>query len=600
MRACLCEPCAPPSHQDSRSWLAFLDRCTTLSLPHYKQVHALMLRSHALARSSLLDRAISTCAPLDPAYAARLLLNLPPPENPNSFAFNALIRAHAAAPCPHTKHQAIVLFRLMLLRSNPMPDKFSFPFVLKACAFLFALFEGKQIHGLVFKLGLAMDPYVNNGLVHMYASCGVANLARQLFDEMTEKNVVSWNSMIYGYVQLGFFEEALGLFSEMNRLGDVAPDAYTVHSVVCACAGLGAFALGVWAHRLATRLSLDNEQSLLMCNALIDMYAKCGCVTIARQVFDKMGSRDVSSWNTIIQGLSVNGSGHEALDMFSRMLKDGFKPNAITFVGLLSACAHSGLVNQGLSTFNSMRSRYGIEPAIEHYGCMVDLLGRNSRLDEAYELITTMPLTPDAIIWRTLLDSCTRSPGKLDLSKVAASHLLELDSDTSGAYVLLSKAYARANRWNNAGEVRKEMSLNNVAKPPGCSYLELDGVVHEFLAGDTSHSRSRDIYSMLDEVEGRLRSNGYVPDASKADVAEPDGGKEQSLLLHSDRVAIAFGLISTTPGTTIRLMKNLRVCSDCHHVIKLVSLIYEREVIMRDRARFHHFRQGSCSCMDYW
>lgn len=448
-----------------------------------------------------------------------------------------------------------------------------------------------------------------NSLVHFYGSCGCMGLARRVFDGMGARSAVSWNALVDGYVKCGEFETALGVFKMMQEAGSDV-DGFTMLSVVGACAGLAALSLGVWAHvYVIRRCKEDVGGDVLMQNSLVDMYAKCGCVDMAWQVFSGMNRRDVASWNAMILGFAMHGRVKEALETFSSLCgaegnHDVIKPTAISFTGVLTACNHGGMVGEGKRYFDMMRADYGIEPEIEHYGCLVDLLARAGLVEEAMDVVSAMPIKPDAVIWRSLLDGCSRkNASHVEVSELVARRAFDLEGGTasSGAYVLLSRVYASANRWDDVGLVRRLMEEKGVKKEPGCSSMEVDGVIHEFLAGDTSHPRSEEIYKMIEEVEKRLAAAGYRPDISQAPmIADVDDGKEQSLRLHSERLAIGFGLLCSRPGAPIRIMKNLRVCNDCHTVTKLISKVYGVEIIVRDRLRFHRFKDGACSCLDYW
>jgi len=343
---------------------------------------------------------------------------------------------------------------------------------------------------------------------------------------------------------------------------------------------------------------------VLINNSLLDLYCKCGVIRMARQVFNQMPERDVASWNAMILGLAMHGRVKESLDAFADMcLVEGLRPNSITFVAILSACKHGGLVAEGQRYFNLMTSEFVIEPKLEHFGCMIDLLARAGLITEALEVVNNMTCKPDVIIWRSILDACCKINAGIYISSSVATQALESEelATSSGTYVLLSRVYALANRWNDVGLVRRMMSEKGIKKEPGCSSIEIDGFVHEFLAGDTSHPQSAEIYENMREIECKLASVGYKPDSSQAPmVAGLEGAKSSSLRFHSERIAIAFGLLNVRKGMPIRILKNLRVCGDCHTITKLISSVYNVEIIVRDRTRFHHFRDGSCSCMDYW
>lgn len=334
--------------------------------------------------------------------------------------------------------------------------------------------------------------------------------------------------------------------------------------------------------------------------ALINMYARCGDIDKAKKVFDEMNERDISTYNSIIAGLGMHGKSIEAIEMFRAMLKHGFRPNSITFVGVLNACSHRGLVELGFEMFHSMVKDYKIEPRVEHYGCMVDLLGRVGRLEEAFSFITRMKTTPDHIMLGALLSAC-KIHGNLELGEKIAKTLLDCDKADSGTYVLLSNVYASSGRWKEAAKVRAEMKEGGIQKEPGCSLIEVNNEIHEFLLGDIRHPQKEEIYKKLKELEKRLRlTEGYSPKTHVSLHDIEDRQKQWALSIHSERLAICYGLISTKPHTTLRVVKNLRVCNDCHSMIKLIAKVSRRKIVVRDRNRFHHFENGICSCGDYW
>ncbi|KAM3386004.1 hypothetical protein ACQJBY_009576 [Aegilops geniculata] len=400
-----------------------------------------------------------------------------------------------------------------------------------------------------------------------------------------------------GFAVNGRPNEVLTIFRETFEV-DLMPDGFTIVSVLNACAEIGALALGRRVHVFVSKVGLVGNRHVG--NTLIDLYAKCGGVEDARKVFEEMGvGRTVVSWTSLIVGLAGNGFGKDALELFGLMEREKLIPTDITMVGVLYACSHCGLVDDGFRYFNEMKDKYGIAPKIEHLGCMVDLLGRAGRVEEAHDYISTMLLEPNAVVWRTLLGACAMHK-KLELGEAAWSRLVELDPGHSGDYVLLSNLYAAVGRWADVHILRKTMVTHGVRKNPGHSLVEIRNSVYEFVMGDRSHPESDQIYLMLAEIAERLRRQGYVPHTSNllADIEEEE--KEAALNYHSERLAIAFALLKCLPGTPIRIVKNLRVCGDCHLVIKLISKVYDREIIVRDRSRFHHFKGGECSCKDYW
>jgi pentatricopeptide repeat protein len=334
-------------------------------------------------------------------------------------------------------------------------------------------------------------------------------------------------------------------------------------------------------------------------NALIDMYAKCGRLEIARRLFEKMPKRDVVSWNVMILGYGLHGQSKDAIALFSQLEQKGIKPDDITFICILSACSHAGLVDEGRKYFNSLNRDHRFTPRMEHYICMVDLLGRAGCLDEAQELINNMPYEPDASVWGALLGAC-RIHCNIALAEYVAKHHLKLESNNTGCYVLLSNIYAAAGRWHDAAKVRTMIKTKGLKKNPGRSWIEIKNSVHTFVGGDRSHPQSEKIYAVLDSLMNDMKKEGYVHDKSFVlqDVEEEE--KENIISTHSEKLAIAFGLLETSPGMPIQITKNLRVCGDCHNATKFISKIAKREIILRDINRFHHFKDGVCSCGDYW
>lgn len=425
---------------------------------------------------------------------------------------------------------------------------------------------------------------------------GSVDEARELFDRMPERNSVSWNAMIAGYVQCGRFKNAFELFSRMRTEG-IELNKFVAASMLAACSGMGALEQGEWIHGHIERMGIELDPKLG--TTIIDMYCKCGCLDKAFKVFRGLSCRGLSSWNCMIGGLAMHGLGKEAVKLFDEMMKEEVIPDDITLLNVLSACAHAGLISEGRHYFYYMVREFRIEPKMEHFGCMVDMLGRAGLLDEAKQVIQEMPMDADAGVLGALLGAC-KIHGNVDLGEQIGRRVIELDPLNSGRYVLLANLFASAGRWDDAAEVRRLMNDRGVNKEPGCSMIEMGGVVSEFIAGGKSHPQAREIYVMVDEMLERIKAEGYAPDTSGVlhDIDEEE--KENPLYYHSEKLAIAFGLLNTRSGDTIRITKNLRVCRDCHAASKLVSKVFDREIIVRDRNRFHHFMGGECSCRDYW
>ncbi|KAH9800319.1 pentatricopeptide repeat-containing protein [Citrus sinensis] len=508
-------------------------------------------------------------------------------------SWNAMIAGYAQSG---RYEEALAIFQ-KIREENFVPNESTVVTVLSACAHMGSLELGNWVCSLIEGHGLGSNLHVTNALIDMYSKCGDLVKARDLFESIEKRDVISWNVMIGGYTHTSDYKEALMLFRQMLQ-SNIEPNDVTFLSVLPACAYLGALDLGKWIHAYIDK----NHQKLnnvSLWTSLIDMYAKCGNIKAAEQVFDGMGYKTLASWNAMISGLAMHGKADKALSLFSRMIGEGLQPDDITFVGVLSACNHAGLLDIGRQYFNAMIQDYKISPKLQHYGCMVDLLGRAGLFDEAEALLKTMEMKPDAAIWTSLLGAC-RVHGRLELGESVAKHLLELEPENPGAYVLLSNMYAGAGRWDDVATIRTRLNDKGMKKVPGCSSIEVGSVVHEFLVGDKVHPQSKRIYEMLDEIDALLEKSGFVPDTSEVLYDMDEEWKEGALSHHSEKLAIAYGLISTKPGTTIRIVKNLRVCGNCHSATKLISKIFNREIIARDRNRFHHFKDGNCSCNDYW
>lgn len=509
----------------------------------------------------------------------------------NLFLWNVLIRGYAW----NGPYEAAISLYHQMLEYGLAPDNFTFPFVLKACSALSAIEEGRNIHEHAIRTGWETDVFVGAALIDMYAKCGCVRSAREVFDKIEERDAVLWNSMLAAYSQNGHPDESLALCSEMALAG-LRPTEATLVTVISASADIAALPQGKELHGFSWKHGFESNDKVK--TALVDMYAKCGSVKVARNLFEQLKEKRVVSWNAIITGYAMHGHANEALDLFEEM-KEKSLPDHITFVGVLAACSHGGLLDEGWIFFESMVRDYRIVPTIQHYTCMVDLLGHCGRLDEAYNLIMQMRAMPDSGVWGALLNSC-KIHGNVELGEVALEKLIELDPDDSGNYVILSNIYAQAGKWEGVARLRKLMIDRGIKKGTAYSWIEVKNKVYAFLSGDTSHPDSDAIYTELKRLEGRMKEAGYVPDTGSVFHDVEDDEKTNMVCSHSERLAIAFGLISTPPRTRLLITKNLRVCEDCHVAIKFISKITEREITVRDVNRYHHFEDGICSCGDYW
>lgn len=595
------------------------------SLKELKQIHTHLQVNGLLGYPHLLGQFMATIAIQNPNnlnYSTQILDQC---ENPTLFTFNSMIRAYSKSSTPHKSFDFYK--RILQSDENILPDNYTFNFLVRTCAQLTATQIGPSIHGAVIKRGFEIDPHIQSGLIFMYAElgclgychqvfgniaepdvvcqtamvsacakCGGVDFARKLFDEMPQRDPIAWNAMIAGYAKCGEPREALNLFYMMQMEG-IKVNEVSMVSVLSACTLLGALDQGRWAHAYIEKNKL--RMTVTLGSALIDMYAKCGNINRAMEVFWGMREKNVYTWSSAMGGLAMNGFGEKCLELFSLMKQDGVQPNVVTFVSILRACSVVGLVEEGSKHFDSMRSVYGIEPELEHYGCMVDLYGRAGHLAEALNIINNMPMKPHSGAWGALLNAC-RMHKNVELGELASRKLVELETKNHGAYVLMSNIYADFKNWDRVSNVRHIMKAKGVKKLPGCSVIEVDGEVHEFLVGDKSHPRYKDIEIMLSEISRRLKLAGYIANTNPVlfDIEEEE--KESALCKHSEKVAIAFGLISLREGVPIRIVKNLRVCWDCHEVTKMISKLFNREIIVRDRNRFHHFEEGNCSCNGYW
>ncbi|RDY00365.1 Pentatricopeptide repeat-containing protein, partial [Mucuna pruriens] len=401
---------------------------------------------------------------------------------------------------------AIKMFR-WLIQEGLVPNCLTMASVLPACAALAVLKLGKELHCDILKKRMENIVNVGSAITDMYAKCGRLDLAYEFFRRMPERDSVCWNSMISSFSQNGKPEMAIDLFRQMGMSG-AKFDCVSLSSALSATANSPALYYGKEMHGYVIRnaFSLDT----FVASALIDMYSKCGKLALARCVFDLMDGKNEVSWNSIIAAYGNHGYPRECLDLFHMMLRAGIHPDHVTFLVIISACGHAGLVDEGIHYFRCMTGKYGICARMEHYACMVDLYGRAGRLHEAFDTIKSMPFTPDAGVWGTLLGAC-RLHGNVDLAKLASRHLLELDPTNSGYYVLLSNVHADAGEWASVLKVRSLMKEKKVQKIPGYSWIDVNGGTHMFSAADGNHPESVEIYLILKSLLLELRKQGYVP-----------------------------------------------------------------------------------------
>ncbi|KAK7293950.1 hypothetical protein RJT34_16832 [Clitoria ternatea] len=514
------------------------------------------------------------------------------------YVWNALFRVLAMVGCGE---ELLDLYGQMNWIGIPS-DRFTYTYVLKACVVselsVCPLRKGKEIHAHILRHGHEANIHIMTTLLDVYAKFGCISYANSVFGAMTAKNFVSWSAMIACYAKNEMSMKALEMFQLMVlEARDLLPNSVTMVSVLQACAGLAALEHGKMTHGYILRRGLDSILPVL--STLITMYGKCGEISMGQRVFDKMKSRDVVSWNSLISIYGMHGFGKEAIQIFESMIHQGVSPSYISFIAVLGACSHSGLVEEGKVLFESMHSKYRIQPGMEHYACVVDLLGRANRLDEAIELIEDMHFEPGPTVWGSLLGSC-RIHCNVELAKRASTMLFELEPRNAGNYVLLADIYAEAKMWNEAKSVMRQLEARSLPKLPGCSWIEVKRKIYSFVSVDEYNPQIEELHALLIKLSTEMKQQGYVPQTNVVLYDLDEEEKESIVLGHSEKLAVAFGLINTVKGETIRITKNLRLCEDCHAVTKFISKFANREILVRDVNRFHHFRDGVCSCGDYW
>ncbi|KAL7101220.1 hypothetical protein ACP275_08G042400 [Erythranthe tilingii] len=526
--------------------------------------------------------------------------------------------------------EALRAFRQMGL-SGTRPNAMTLSSILPACSDLKYLNFGREIHGFGIKNGMGENVFVNSALVDMYSSCSSIKNAELVFNNTPQLDVVSWNVIISAYFSNGDCTKALNKFLQMRSqgvkldivswnsvisgcadngkaqevielLGDMQklgckPNQITITSLLTACTMLEVWKGGREIHAYIFRHCFMDD--LAASTALMFIYAKSGDLEMSKRLFCTMPLKDTVAWNTIILANSMHGRGEEALSLFNEMVGLGVKPNSVTFTGVLSGCSHSQMVDEGLSIFHSMSKDHKVEPDVEHYSCMVDVLSRGGRLAEAYEFIQEMPVEPTPSAWGALLGGC-RIYKNVDLGRTAANRLFEIEPNNPGNYVLLFNILVSAKLWGEASETRKLMRDRGIRKVPGCSWVRVKNRVYTFVVGDKSNDKIDDIYKFLDEIRLKMKLAGYFPDTEFV-LQDLDGEEqEDSLCNHSEKLAVAFGILHLKGESSVTVFKNLRICGDCHSTIKFIAKFVGVQVIVRDSLRFHHFTDGICSCGDFW
>ncbi|XVE66106.1 hypothetical protein DITRI_Ditri08aG0054200 [Diplodiscus trichospermus] len=508
----------------------------------------------------------------------------------NAVAWTGMIMGYTRA---EKQKDALELFDRMVKEGVEL-DEFVFSTVLKACAGLEDLNLGRQIHGHVVKFGLESEVFVGTPVVDLYVKCACFESACRAFERISEPNDVSWSAIVTGYCQIGKFEKSLKIFKSL-RTKNVGLNSFLYTSIFQACSGLADFNMGAQAHADAVKRGLVSY--LYGESAMITLYSKCGRLDYANRAFESIDEPDTVAWTAIICGHAYHGSASEALRLFRRMQVCGVRPNEVTFVAVLTACSHSGLVSEAKLYLESMSREYGVEPTIDHYDCMLDTYSRAGLLQEAYELIKNMPFEPDSMSWKCLLGGCWIHRN-LELGKVAAENLLHLDPDDTAGYTLMFNLYASSGKWEEAAHIRSMMAARKLKKELSCSWISVKGKVHRFVVGDKQHPQTQEIYGKLKELNHSVWKGESLLTEEDVSCGLPE--RKMQLMDHSERLAIAFGLISLPSIAPIIVFKNLRACKECHDFAKHVSMVTGCKITVRDSCRFHHFHSGQCSCNDYW
>ncbi|KAL4575401.1 hypothetical protein LXL04_022244 [Taraxacum kok-saghyz] len=600
------EMCIQGFRPNSMTYASVLSACTSMhDLPWGIHLHGRIVRMQQHIDAYIATALIDMYAKCGHYKKARQIFNNL--KEHNIVSWTSMIGG--ATHCGN-ELEAFSLFKQM--KEIPIPsDQFTLATILGACCSLKDLHLGTQIHGYSIAIGMESRIPVANALVTMYAKCGdiqnatnAFNLmphkdiiswttmitgysntgnvekAREYFDKMPERNIISWNSMLGGYIQNGIWEEGFKLFVLMKQKG-VKPDSITFITAISACANAAILKLGNQIVAQSEKLGFGNNISVK--NSIITMYAKCGHIQDAKKTFDSIVSKNLISWNAIMGGYAQSGEGNSVIDTFEKMIWSGLQPDHISYVSVLSGCSHSGLLPEGQRYFKKLMEDENVSPTCEHFTCVVDLYCRAGFIEKAKDLIDNMPIKPNAAVWGALLGGC-RIHGKATIAEVALKNLVVLEPEGSGSYVLLANLYSDSGMADSVSDVRRVMKEKGIRKNPGCSWIEVDNRVHVFTVDDTNHPRINDVYKKLEEIFKKIEGVGvgmYCVDKSRA--------------YHSEKLALAFGLMSLPAWMPVHIMKNLRICDDCHVVMKLVSRVTSRELIIRDANRFHHFRDGFCS-----
>lgn len=578
----------------SREYGVLLQFCIdSKSLERGKMLHSRIRKDGFERNRDLLPRLIklySVCGRIDDA---KKLFDRMSKRNSDVFLWTSMICAYAKNG---SMMRCFELFVQMLER-GVRPDSYTFSGLMKASAEFGFLELTLQLHSMVVRCGCGGCLSVANSLIHAYGSFGVVHEARKLFDRMVVRDVASWSAMIQVCSSMGSYADSMALFSRLQLGDSLKPNELTVVALLPACGFFSSLRKGQAVHAYVIRNGY--ESNLIVGSALVTMYSRCGDPDVAYTIFTSFYQKNLVLWTSMIEGFALNGKYDIALNLFKKMQDQGFHPNYVTLVVILSACSHAGFIEEGLQIFETMQEKFGVKAGVEHYACVVDMLGRGGRLDDAEKFIENMGMRPSGSMLGSLLGAC-QVHRNVEIGERMAYRLFELEPHNAANYVILSNVYAAVGQWHNVGRVRQMMIAKGLLKDSGCSWIELKDTVYVFGAHDRSHWESDKIYKVLEELSEEIGRAGYLPATEHVLLDVEENEKKKLLCSHSERLAIAFGLLKVPPEMPIRIAKNLRVCDDCHEAIKLISRVTSRKFVVRDTNRFHHFYRGSCSCGDYW
>ncbi|KAJ8442609.1 hypothetical protein Cgig2_026551 [Carnegiea gigantea] len=486
-------------------------------------------------------------------------------------------------------------------------NEFTFTTILSLCCGLRALDVGRQTYSLSIKLGFQGNLPIKNSIMYLCLKCGLIDEANRLFDEMDSISSVTWNALIAGHAQMMDLSkdeisahqsgsQALDAFMKMHRSG-TKPDLFTLSSVLSVCSRLVALEQGEQVH--AQTIKSGFLADLIVGTALVNTYSKCGDINRANKAFTEIQTRTVISWTSMIAAFAQHGQPQQALQQFEEMRLAGEKPNKVTFIGVLSACSHAGMVDEALRYFEMMKRTYEIKPIMEHYACLIDMYVRLGRLEEAFDLTQKIGCEPNDVIWSILIAGC-RSHGNLELGFYAAEELLKLKPKDTPTYVMLLNMYLSAERWQDVSRIRKMMKDEKLGKLQDWSWLTIKDKVYSFAVHNRSCPSKEEVENYLGMLLNEVKHHGYRSQnlhvTDEEDEVEP---LSSSAHHHSEKLAVAFGLLYTQKAMPVRIVKSISMCRDCHSFIKLVSEMAAREIIVRDSKRLHRFVNGHCCCGDF-